>query len=37
MSLIDSAVRRWVEQFDAEAAGQPSIGKPSTYGQRRIR
>lgn len=36
MSLVDSAVRRWVAQFDAERAGQPGIGKPLTPDQQRI-
>jgi transposase len=30
-------VRRWVEQYDAESAGLPGIGKPLTEEQRRIR
>jgi transposase len=25
MKLVDSAVRRWLTQFDAEQAGQPGI------------
>ena len=37
MDLIDSAVRRWIEQYDAESAGLPGIGKPLTEEQRRIR
>ncbi len=37
MNLVDSAVRRWLTQFDAEAAGRPGIGKPLTVEQQRIR
>lgn len=37
MDLVESAVRRWVEQFDEEAAGRPGIGKPLTAEQQRIR
>jgi transposase len=37
MKLVDSAVRRWLTQFDAEQAGQPGIGKPLTSEQQRIR
>jgi transposase-like protein len=29
MNLTDSGVRRWLEQFDEEAAGRPGAGKPS--------
>lgn len=28
MDLVESAVRRWVEQFDEEHAGRPGVGKP---------
>lgn len=28
--LVDSAVRRWLAQYDAEQAGKPGIGKPLT-------
>jgi transposase len=35
--LVDSAVRRWVDQYDEEAAGRPGIGKPLTAEQQRIR
>lgn len=28
LNLVDSAVRRWVTQFDEEAEGRPGIGKP---------
>ena len=37
MKLGDTAVRRWVAQFDAEKLGQPGIGKPLTAEQQRIR
>ena len=37
MSLVESAVRRWVEQFDEEAAGRSGVGKPLTAEQQRIR
>ncbi len=37
LDLVDSAVRRWLEQYDAEQAGQPGIGKPLTAEQERIR
>lgn len=37
MSIGPTAIRRWVEQFDAEQAGQPGIGKPLTPEQQRIR
>ncbi len=37
MDLVDSAVRRWLEQFDQEQAGNPGIGKPLTAEQQRIR
>lgn len=37
MSIGPSAIRRWMEQFDAEQAGQPGIGKPLTREQQRIR
>jgi transposase len=37
MNLVESAVRRWVEQFDEESAGRPGTGKPLTPEQQRIR
>ena len=37
LNLVDSAVRRWLTQFDEEAAGRPGIGKPLTAEQQRIR
>ena len=35
--LVESAVRRWLDQFDAEQAGNSGIGKPLTPEQQRIR
>lgn len=35
--LADSAVRRWLAQYDAEQSGQTGIGKPLTPEQQRIR
>jgi transposase len=37
MDLGETAVRRWVAQFDAEQLGQSGIGKPLTAEQQRIR
>ncbi len=37
MSLGETAVRRWLAQFDAEQLGQSGIGKPLTAEQQRIR
>lgn len=37
MELGETAVRRWLTQFDAEQAGQPGLGKPLTVEQQRIR
>jgi transposase len=37
MSLGETAVRRWVAQFDAESGGQRGIGKPLTAEQQRVR
>ena len=37
MKLGDTAVRRWLAQFDAEQLGQAGIGKPLTAEQQRIR
>jgi transposase len=37
LSLVDSAVRRWLMQYDAEQAGGSGIGKPLTAEQQRIR
>jgi len=35
--LVESAVRRWVEQFDEEAVGRRGLGRPLTPEQQRIR
>jgi len=37
MGLGETAVRRWVAQYDAEKLGQSGIGKPLTAEQQRIR
>jgi transposase len=37
MNLVESAVRRWLEQFDEESAGRSGTGKPLTPEQQRIR
>jgi len=37
LNLVDSAVRRWLTQYDAEQVGGPGIGKPLTAEQQRIR
>lgn len=37
MKLGETAVRRWLAQFDAERAGQSGIGKPLSAEQQRIR
>lgn len=37
MNLGESAVRRWLTQFEAEQVGQNGIGKPITAEQQRIR
>lgn len=37
MNLVDSAVRRWLDQYDAERGGSPGIGRPITPEQQRIR
>lgn len=36
-NLVDSAVRRWLAQYDAEQSGQAGTGKPLTPEQQRIR
>ena len=36
MKLGESAVRRWVSQFEAEQQGQGGIGKPLTAEHQRI-
>jgi transposase len=37
MKLGETAVRRWVAQFDAERLGHNGIGKPLTAEQQRVR
>ena len=37
LNIGDTAVRRWVQQHDAEKLGQAGIGKPLTSEQQRIR
>ena len=37
MNLGETALRRWLAQFDAEQLGLPGIGKPLTTEQQRIR
>jgi transposase len=37
LDLVESAVRRWVEQVGAEKTGRPGVGKPLTTEQQRIR
>ncbi|TGC27137.1 IS3 family transposase [Pseudomonas citronellolis] len=37
MDLGETAVRRWVQQYEAELSGQAGVGKPLTPEQQRIR
>ena len=37
MGVGESAVRRWVQQYEAELLGTAGIGKPLTAEQQRIR
>jgi len=37
MRVGESAVRRWVQQYEAELLGSAGIGKPLTAEQQRIR
>lgn len=37
MELGETAVRRWMAQYEAERSGKPGIGKPLTAEQQRIR
>ena len=37
MDLGETAVRRWLTQYDAELAGEPGMGLPLTAEQQRIR
>lgn len=37
LNIGETAVRRWVQQYEAEQLGQSGIGKPLTAEQQRIR
>jgi|TARA_R110000868_G_C10825957_1_gene758967 transposase len=37
LSIGETAVRRWIQQYEAEQLGQAGIGKPLTSEQQRIR
>lgn len=37
MSLGETPVRNWLKQYDTELSGQPTLGKPLTPEQQRIR
>ncbi len=37
LTISESAIRRWVAQYQAELQGKPGIGKPLTEEQQRIR
>jgi transposase len=37
LNIGDTAVRRWVQQYEAEQLGQAGMGKPLTSEQQRIR
>ena len=37
MNIGETAIRRWVKQYQAEQLGQAGIGKPLTSEQQRIR
>jgi transposase len=37
LNIGETAVRRWVHQYEAELAGNPGIGLPLTAEQQRIR
>jgi transposase len=37
MNLRETAMQRWLKQFEADQAGQAGIGKPLTAEQQRIR
>ena len=37
LNIGETAVRRWVQQYEAEQLGQAGIGKPLTPEQQRIR
>ena len=37
MDIGETAIRRWLAQYETEQGGQPGIGKPLTPEQQRIR
>lgn len=37
LGIGEAAIRRWVQQYEAEVLGQAGIGKPLTAEQQRIR
>lgn len=37
MDIGETAIRRWMDQYEAEQQGQAGIGKPLTAEQQRIR
>jgi len=37
MNLGETAIRRWIHQYESELTGKPGIGKPLTPEQQRIR
>lgn len=37
LGIGETAIRRWVQQYEAEVLGQAGIGKPLTAEQQRIR
>jgi len=37
MGLGETAIRRWIHQYESELSGHPGIGKPLTPEQQRIR
>ena len=37
LSIGETAVRRWIQQYEAEQLGQAGIGKPLTSERQRIR
>ena len=37
MDIGETAIRRWIDQYEAEQQGQPGIGKPLTAEQQCIR
>jgi len=37
LGIGETAIRRWVQQYEAEVLGQTGIGKPLTAEQQRIR